>query len=961
MKKITLTISFIISAFLTIAQDYFQQEVNYIINVKLNDEDHTLDSDMIIDYTNNSKEELDFIWFHIWPNAYKDNTTALAKQKLSDGDRELQNATDSERGYISELDFKVDNKKVDWKYHPEHIDICKIILNKPIKPGTSIRIQTPFKVKIPDAKFSRLGHVGQSYMITQWYPKPAVYDKDGWHEIPYLDQGEFYSEFGSFEVNITLPKNYTVGATGNLQNEDEHKRLDQIAEITWNKGWNNTFEDDMSFPESSKETKTLKYTEDNIHDFGWFADKRYHVLKGEVTLPHSGREVTLYTMFTNNESHLWKESIEYMHDGVYYYSLWNGDYPYNYCTAVDGTIAAGGGMEYPTITVIGKSGNAKALEEVIVHEIGHNWFYGILGSNERKHPWLDEGINSFYELRYMRAKYPNFNMVLDLLPKGLLNTFDLNGYTNKQIVGELGYMINAWRAQDQPIELRSEDYTPINYGGIVYMKSAIVFDYLMSYLGEEEFDACMKSYYEKWKFKHPQPSDLEEIFKEKIDEDLSWFFSNMITTTNQLDYAITSIKKDNHNLHITLKNKGDISGPLVIHGIRNGKAYNETWIDGFEDSKQILYPNEMYDKIYLDYHAVMPETNRNNNIYKTNGVFKKCEPIKLQILGSLYNRERTQIFFLPSLHWNKYNETSLGISLYNQFIPKGGLSYKISPMYSIRSKDLVGNAKISFNTYSHSSIFSHSNFNFELEKYLYDNNKHYIRYSPSLRLSLNKDNLRDKRNHQIISSYIYLDTKEEKIGFTNIGYSFSNSRTINPYSLYFNFETSEYFSKASIIINTTINNNRLINIRGFLGRGININNDRYNLKMTAWNGIDDYSFSNKTLARSEESGTYSKQIFITEGGLKHNTDIESSSWLASINTTYKLENIPMTSLYAEAGTNLESIAYGTGIEINPTKNLTIYLPIYTENKLFNGVELESAIRININLDLKIQDIINLEL
>ena len=161
------------------SQEYFQQDVNYIINIKLNDAKHTLDGTIQIDYTNNSNQTLDVLWFHLWPNAYKNNKTALAKQKLEQGDTDFYYAPHSERGYIDNLNFKVNNVKIKWEYHPEHIDICKLILDKPINPNETITITTPFFVKIPDGKFSRLGHVQQSYMITQWYPKPAVYDKDG--------------------------------------------------------------------------------------------------------------------------------------------------------------------------------------------------------------------------------------------------------------------------------------------------------------------------------------------------------------------------------------------------------------------------------------------------------------------------------------------------------------------------------------------------------------------------------------------------------------------------------------------------------------------------------------------------------------------------------------------------------------------------------------------------------------
>jgi hypothetical protein len=373
------------------AQNYFQQEVNYTIDVSLDDVNHTLDGQIEMEYHNNSPNELHFIWIHLWPNAYKNKQTAMSQQNLENGDTDFYYADEKDRGHIDNLNFTVDGVKVKMEYHPEHIDICKVILNEPLKAGSSVLINTPFFVKIPDARFSRLGHVGQAYMITQWYPKPAVYDQNGWHPMPYLSQGEFFSEFGSFDVSITLPDNYTVGATGVLQNEEEIARLNQLANRRIKKASVDTLKKGVYRTESwvtpsSSKNKTLHYKQDKVHDFAWFANKDFQVLKGEVALPHSNDTVTTWAMFTENEATLWKKSIEYLNDAVYYYSLWNGDYPYAHCTAVDGTIAAGGGMEYPMVTVIGESGSSSTLETVIVHEVGHNWFYGILGNNERD--WL---------------------------------------------------------------------------------------------------------------------------------------------------------------------------------------------------------------------------------------------------------------------------------------------------------------------------------------------------------------------------------------------------------------------------------------------------------------------------------------------------------------------------------------------------------------------------------------------
>ena len=195
-------------------------------------------------------------------------------------------------------------------------------------------------------------------------------------------------------------------------------------------------------------------------------------------------------------------------------------------------------MEYPNITVIGQMGNSFLLEQVIMHEVGHNWFYGILASNERQHPWMDEGMNSFHELRYMRKKYPKYNTVNEILPKEIIKLFNLKDYTNKQITAELIYFLNATTATDQPIELTSEKYTSLNYGGIVYSKTAIAFDYLMAYLGEEMMNKCMKTYFETWKFKHPYPKNVKNIFERVSGKDLSWFFDDLIKTTKKIDYSL---------------------------------------------------------------------------------------------------------------------------------------------------------------------------------------------------------------------------------------------------------------------------------------------------------------------------------------------------------------------------------------------------------------------------------------
>src|SRR5687768_9634347 len=217
--------SFFIALFITIQlsaqQTYWQQQLRYDIKAELNDKDKSITGFEKIVYKNNSPSTLNFIWFHIWPNAYKNETTALLQQIKNDTARSKK-MENFGTGSIDGLAFKVNDQAAKTEAHPnpQYIDIIKLLLDKPLLPGDSITISTPFKVTLPPY-FSRSGYADGEFMACQWYPKPAVYDKNGWHEFPYLDMGEFYSEYADYSVSITLPSDYVVGATGILQTKEE--------------------------------------------------------------------------------------------------------------------------------------------------------------------------------------------------------------------------------------------------------------------------------------------------------------------------------------------------------------------------------------------------------------------------------------------------------------------------------------------------------------------------------------------------------------------------------------------------------------------------------------------------------------------------------------------------------------------------------------------------------------------
>jgi len=312
---------------------YWQQQVNFIIDVSLNDVEHTLDGFEKIEYINNSPDTLRFIWIHLWPNAFKSDKTAFSDQQVENGKTDFYFSEKDQRGYINRLDFRIEGEVVKTEDHPQHIDIIKLILPKPLSPGESVLISTPFHVKLP-LNFSRGGHVGQAYQITQWYPKPALYDAKGWHPMPYLDQGEFYNDFGNYDVRITLPKNYLVAATGELQNEDEKnwiKARTSTSSLVYKTVKEDKAQKFLEKPkskkiiESSSETKTLNYKQNGVVDFAWFADKEFLVAADTVAL--NGRTIDAYFCYLPGYEKTSQQGIQYIKDVIRFRSKYLGDYP----------------------------------------------------------------------------------------------------------------------------------------------------------------------------------------------------------------------------------------------------------------------------------------------------------------------------------------------------------------------------------------------------------------------------------------------------------------------------------------------------------------------------------------------------------------------------------------------------------------------------------------------------------
>jgi hypothetical protein len=913
-------------------QEYFQQQVNYKINVTLNDADNTLDGFINIDYTNNSPDTLNYIWFHFWPNAYKNDNTAFSDQLLENGRTDFYFTDNDKRGYINRLNFKVNGITARLDDHPKYIDVAKLVLPVLLSPGQTIKITSPFHVKLP-YNFSRGGYVGKSFQVTQWYPKPAVYDRKGWHPMPYLQQGEFYSEFGNFDVQITLPKNYVVAATGDLQNEEEKSWLMEKSKELFIPPVKNY----LNLPEKIRKpavkkiqpvkkpiyktvkgklphptvlpkivtenkaqtvgTKTLHYIQDNVHDFAWFADKNFLVRTDTLQLP-SGRIINAYSFFTSTGYPVWKNSIQFIKDAVRTRSEWLGEYPYNVVTAVEAKMGFNGGMEYPTITSISPMSSEKDLDLVIEHEVGHNWNYGILATDEREHPWMDEGMNTYFDNRYTEKKYPESSSAEMKTKSNFLSRRFPEDVIN------LGYRTQVSLKKDQPIETPSEKFSELNYILVAYYKTGQWMKALENFIGQEMFDSCLHEYFNRWKYKHPYPEDFKNVVEQVSGKNVDTIFSLLNTT-------------------------GDIQPP----------------------EKKVLK---------LASFASFKETNK----YK-------------------------YIFIAPSFGFNYYDKLMIGGLIHNYTLPASHFQFFASPMYGIQSKKLTGLVRAGFNWTTHGIIqkgelsvgaasFSMGDFTDSTgnTKYLEFN-----KIAPSLKIIFKEKNARStftkwlQWKTYVIQEEGLLFTRgtsnQDVITYPKTTYYLNqlrlvieNNRVLYPFKTELQAEQGENFIRTALTGNYFFNypKNGGMNVRLFAGKFLYLGDktftkqfatDRYHLNMSGANGYEDYTYSNYFIGRNEFEGLPSQQIMIRDGGFKVRTDLladkvgKTDDWLAALNfetgipdNVNPLQILPVKiplKIFFDVGTYAEAwkknaatgkFVYDAGIKVSLLHDLVnIYVPV----------------------------------
>ncbi len=859
------------------SQDNFQQEVNYEIQVTLDDRRHELNAFLRIEYINNSPDTLGFMFFHLWPNAWSGNNTSLAKQIFKiEGRRRLFDDPHL-RGYIDSLDFKSEDRPLQWALMPDSPDICRILLNQPLAPGDTIYITTPFRVKIPGGAVSQLGHIGESYQITHWYPKPAVYDNSGWNPMPWIDMAGSYSEFGHFDVSITLPANYVVGATGILQNNEEIRWLNMLAaDTTWKR---THYYAGTRFPPSSEEMKTLRYkTGEKRDDFAWFADKRFNVMKGSVELPGSGRVVTTWLMFTNLQARLWIDAPEYVSSAIWYLSDRIGDYPCDSYTVVQSILGAGPGRGYPGISVIGFEDDAWSLNRSIALNKARSRFNNVHGAGEHRSPFLDEGIARDYTVRFMEGRYPERKLFEVIgYSRGLAEFLNIE-HIPAQRIAEIRWLARARQNLEQPLDQPVTGCIRLNPDHVNNYKAEAGLHYLRSYLGDSLFDSVMQSWHINQKFRHSRPGELQSFFESFTGKDLSWFFIDFTGTTKRLDYRVVRLK----DRQLLVKNNAELASPFVLAGMIGDSITFKKWVEGFHGQEWIDVPNGKYSEITIDPGRVMPQLYRNKNSIRKSGIFPRLDPLNTRFLFNIDDPGRPTIVYMPLINWTRENGFMPGIGLHNGFPLPKPTEYFFTPFYSARNSSLAGYGQMLFNITPYDHFIRLATITLEGTQFGAPGDQNFRKAKAGLDFHFRPGNNSQSFRQRVYGRYIaasdlleiILSEKTHMSSFVQLGYGLERTGLINPFELLTSFEAHHSFQKVSVELNyrySYYGKNSGMDIRLFAGSMLkNVSEAPFHaLSPSGRSGREEYLYRGTYPDRfSLVSDTFfSRQMTLSEGGL----------------------------------------------------------------------------------------------
>jgi len=591
---------------------YWQNKADYYISASLNDATNEIKGSVTITYKNNSPHPLPFLWLQLDQNLFNKDSRGQARMPVDARSRYGDSKSNFNGGYTISSVKLADNSAANYLISDTRMQIR---LPKPVMPGSSTSFSIDYAFTLPQYGADRCGILkttnGDIFAVAQWYPRMCVFDDvEGWNTLPYLGPSEFYLEYGDFDIKITAPASHIVTCSGELVNEAEVLTPTQVSRLAAARKSDETViirsEKEVTDPTSRPKGTTLTwhYKISNARDVAWASSKSFIWDAARINLP-SGKACLAMSVYPSesNGKKAWGRATEYTKGSIENYSKRWFEYPYPCATNVASNV---GGMEYPGIVFCGSRAQTDGLFGVTDHEFGHTWFPMIVGSNERKYGWMDEGFNTF------------INSLAD---------DDFNKGEYKEAARNIQGQAHYWFGETSESIMTTPDaLREANIGVALYFKPGYGLELLRNeILGPERFDYAFRTYIERWAYKHPTPWDFFRTMDNVSGEDLSWFWRGWFVENYRIDQSILGVKYENDDpaqgAVVTIANLDQMAMPVNIsYETKSGKKGRlrlpvEVWNNRDETKLRIPVTEELV-RVDIDPDKILPDMNPTNNTWR---------------------------------------------------------------------------------------------------------------------------------------------------------------------------------------------------------------------------------------------------------------------------------------------------------------------------------------------------------
>ena len=897
-RKSYITIFILFSHFIL-----FSQTNEIHIDAQLSIETHEITIDQKIIYYNNSNVELDTIYLHNWANSYKDKHTPLSNRLIENYDKSLYFAKKDKRGFSKILSITCDNQLVSWKELNHASDIVKIDLLKTMSPGDSVIINTSYNVKIPIDKYTKYGYNLDNYNLRYWYLAPAVF-KDKWHIMSNLDMDDFYMEPSDYFVNFKIPVGYTLQSDlqGNAEIKDKY----------------------VLYKLHDKNRVDLEINVQLIKDFSIYKTNSLEIISN----------LKSKNLTENIKTDVLDRQISFIEDYL-------GKYPHKKLLINKTT--------YKKNPVYGFNQLPKSLtpfSDVFEWDIKmfkaftNRFIENTIIVNKREDAWLSDGIQIFLMTEYVKHYYPEIMAIGNISKIWGIKRYNISKLDFNEKYPFV-YQFAGRKNLDQSLITRSDSLSNFNRKIVNKYKAGLGLRYLNEYLNDSIIKQSLEQYYDNNVLKLSDSEDFNEILVSKTDKDLNWFFGDYIQTKKKLDYTIDQIEKQDDSVIVHIKNLSDFRAPITLYGVNKKKIIFKKWLNPIDSVKVITVSKKDIDRLALNYEYLTPEINLRNNWKK---IDKKLlnRPLKFTFFKDVEDPYYNQIFYNVVFEYNYYDGILIGPELYNQALFKKKWLFNITPTYGFKSKTLTGSMSLVYQFLPQNSIVYRYRAGLSGSKSHYDEDLTFKKFTPFVQIDFNRKSLRDVGGKTLLARYVVVDKEiplfpdnpeTYKYNVFDLRFGYSRPNIINDLRYFADFQYNKNFSKLSVDIRyrKLTNKDRQFDFRLFAGTFL-FNKTESDFFSFALDRPSDYLFDYSYLGRSEDSGFFSQEIIIAEGGFKSIFERQyANQWLVTSNASIGIWR--WIEFYADAGfiKNQNQNAYfryDSGIRLNFIHNfLEFYFPL----------------------------------